>query len=472
MSFGESAIVITTAPTERQVKEVLWRELRGIYNRHPAKIGGTLTHTGLDFSPNRYARGFSTDVPERFQGFHNANILFVVDEASGVHEDIYDAIEGSMTTPGSRLLLIGNPNHRSGTFFDAFHSQRSMWHTMHISAFDTPNVRGLKPLPLEGQGTGGGESSEGSQTIVSPSFELPPSSEGGNSTTAIPGLLDSQWLRDAEKKWGIGRPSYQIRVLGEFPTQSIDTLISLETVQQAVGRPIAKEEPQQQEVKQETTASTNTSIPIEYWAKLVMGDQLSDFERARLTPPEPRAPRKPRLHDKVVIGVDVARFGTDSSAICVTEGPRVVEITTHNREDTMQTAGRVVAAIRKYQPYEVRIDEIGIGAGVVDRLKEQKLRNIFGVNVSKAADDKQSYANLRAEMFDNLRKRFEEGDISIPDDPELIEQLASIRYSYTSTGQMQIESKESMSGRGLRSPDKADALALALGYKRPLTWVY
>ena len=134
----DNAIVITTAPSERQVKELLWREIRQLYMPHRAVIGGKLTRTRLDFAPNRYAYGFSTNTEDRFQGFHSGNILVIVDEASGVDEYIFNAIEGVTTADNSKLLLIGNPHGYAGTFYDAFHKNRKQFHTVHISAFDTP----------------------------------------------------------------------------------------------------------------------------------------------------------------------------------------------------------------------------------------------------------------------------------------------------------------------------------------------
>ena len=126
MSY-DNAIVITTAPSERQVKELLWREIRQLYMPHRDTIGGKLTRTRLDFAPNRYAYGFSTNTEDRFQGFHSGNILVVVDEASGVDEFIYYAIDGILTTQNAKLLLIGNPHGLAGTFYDAFHKNRKQY---------------------------------------------------------------------------------------------------------------------------------------------------------------------------------------------------------------------------------------------------------------------------------------------------------------------------------------------------------
>ena len=137
MSY-DNAIVITTAPSERQVREILWRELRNLYVPVRDTIGGKLTRTRLEFGSKRYAYGFSTNTEDRFQGFHSGNILVIVDEASGVDEFIYNAIRGVITAKNSKLLLIGNPHGYAGTFYDAFHKNRKRFETIHVSAFDLP----------------------------------------------------------------------------------------------------------------------------------------------------------------------------------------------------------------------------------------------------------------------------------------------------------------------------------------------
>ena len=150
----DEAIVVTTAPTERQVKQLLWREIRKIHFQNQDLIGGKITSTRLELNNQRFAFGFSTNTAERFQGFHHQNILIVVDEASGVHEFIFDAILGAMSTKNSKMLMIGNPTALAGTFYNAFHKNRQNWKTIHISAFDTPafqnhkSTRTLPNLPL------------------------------------------------------------------------------------------------------------------------------------------------------------------------------------------------------------------------------------------------------------------------------------------------------------------------------------
>ena len=142
LHMHDEATVITTAPSERQVKDLLWREIRHLHAKNPEYIGGKLTSTRLELSEKRFAYGFSTDTAGRFQGFHSKNILVIVDEAAEVREFIFDAIFGCLTSENAKMLMIGNPSRLAGTFYDAFHKNRGRWKTIHISAFDTPAFRG------------------------------------------------------------------------------------------------------------------------------------------------------------------------------------------------------------------------------------------------------------------------------------------------------------------------------------------
>ncbi len=412
MCFRNS-LVITTAPTEHQVRDVMWREIRRAYRGHEDLIDGTLLRTSLELGDKHYANGLSTNAPDRFQGFHQDNILFVVDEAPGVAEEIFEAIEGSMTSARARMLLLGNPTARSGTFYEAFHGRRELWSTFHISAFDTPNFQG--PNAQE-------------KDPASPDSEVRDREYG---ELVLPGLVTPKWAADALINWGETSPMYQVRVLGEFPSEGEDTLIPLRLIEAAVNREIEDPSPE---------------APAEEFPE----DRPDDPEKS----PEP---------DKtsVEIGVDVARFGSDRTVICVRKGARVLSLSSYQRQDTMATAGAVARAIADHEPGVVRVDEIGIGAGVVDRLRELELKHIEGANVSAKASNSEQFLNARAEIFDGLRVRFESGRISIPEDRELIGQLAALRYSFTSSGQMKLEGKDELRRRGLPSPDRADALALA-----------
>jgi len=163
----------------------------------------------------------------------------------------------------------------------------------------------------------------------------------------------------------------------------------------------------------------------------------------------------------VTIGVDVARFGDAQTVIAIRKGDTLVSFESFSKQDTMYTVGRIVVAIREHEPDGIYIDEVGVGGGVLDRVKEMKFKRVRGVNVGHKSNDPEKYLNLRAEDFDYMRELFESERIRIPNDRELIAQLTSIRYSFTSMGQMKVEDKDSLRRQGLASPDKADALMLA-----------
>ena len=177
--------------------------------------------------------------------------------------------------------------------------------------------------------------------------------------------------------------------------------------------------------------------------------KLSDVEAAAQREPLSVGPNGPSSdYDRVVLAVDVARFGSDRSVILRRRGNLVEDIQVFREMDTMQLVGWVNAAIREAKPEYVCVDEIGVGAGVVDRLREVG-HHIRGINVARSADQDGLFANLRAEGYWRLRDLFSTGQINIPTDNQLMGELAAMRYSYDSRGRIQIESKDSMRQRGL-----------------------
>ena len=365
------AIVLTTAPTGRQVRHVLWREIRRLHGHSAELLGGRMFSTRFEVAHDRFALGLSTDEADQFQGFHSPNMLVVVDEAEGVAEPIYDAIEAVMTTGNCKLLLIGNPTSDSGTFRRAFHEDRRMFHNITISALESPNVE--------------------QQEVV------------------IPGLTTGEWVAERRTMWGEGSPMYQARVLGQFCDHPQESLIPLSKIEQAISL---------------------------------------------------HAKSLPEEEATTVLAVDVARFGPDQSVLLLANSNRVLDIKTHQGLDTMELTGRIVDAHRRWGPERIVVDEIGIGAGVVDRLKELNLP-VSGINVGRPARQRGQFANLRAEGYWGLYELFNQEALAIPNDAELAGQLSSLRHRYNSRGQFLIEPKEDMRARGLPSPDKADALMLA-----------
>ena len=428
----QPATVLTTAPTARQVRHILWQEIRRLYRASAYPLGGKLLVTRLELPHDRFALGLSSDEVDQFQGFHSPNMLIVVDEAEGVIEPIYEAIDAVMTAGNSKLLLIGNPTSITGTFRRAFHEERHLYHNITISALDSPNVK--------------------QQRVV------------------LPGLTTHEWVAERVALWGEASPMYHARVLGDFSDRAEDTLISLTHIEQAIARGL----------QDATSPSQGTHAVSEFPSPPAGEGPEGEGESRPGTPgirlPQPVRPERNGVESKgqhpspddedapTILAVDVARFGADQSVILLASPTAVLRLEAHHGLDTMQLAGRVVDAHRHWSPARppdrIVVDEIGVGAGVVDRLKELDLP-VTGINVGRPARQRTLFANLRAEGYWRLRELFSQSQIAIPNDPELAGQLSSLRYSYNSRGQLIIESKDDARARGIPSPDKADAMMLA-----------
>jgi hypothetical protein len=163
----------------------------------------------------------------------------------------------------------------------------------------------------------------------------------------------------------------------------------------------------------------------------------------------------------VIIGVDPARFGADATVIAVRQGRDIIDLKKYKGDDTMETVGHIIELIEQYQPALVNIDEGGLGAGVVDRLKEQRYK-VKGVNFANRSRNAMMYGNMRAQMWGDMREWLRSA--SIPQDRYLKTDLISPLMKPDSKGAIFLESKKDMKSRGLASPDSADAIALTFAF--------
>ena len=138
----DAAIALSTAPTFRQVRHILWRQIHRLYRPAAGFLGGKMLDTRWELDDDRYAMGLSADSADQFQGFHSPNMFIVVDEAEGVGDEIFEAIESVMTSADPLLLLIGNPTTMTGAFRRAFHEERSLYGAITISALGQPQREG------------------------------------------------------------------------------------------------------------------------------------------------------------------------------------------------------------------------------------------------------------------------------------------------------------------------------------------
>ena len=163
----------------------------------------------------------------------------------------------------------------------------------------------------------------------------------------------------------------------------------------------------------------------------------------------------------LIMGIDVARYGEDSSVIAFRQGndARSIPWQSYHGISTMVFADHVADAIGKHNPDAVFIDANGVGGGVVDRLKQLKYQ-VNEVNVQGAPQDKDRYLNKRAEVWDRVKDWLSMGCINSAD-VALHDDLKAPEFKYAArNGALQIESKEDVKGRGLASPDRADALCM------------
>lgn len=205
-----------------------------------------------------------------------------------------------------------------------------------------------------------------------------------------------------------------------------------------------------------------------FWCSKVLGEFPPNAEEGGLIPISWVKAAQERTLDPGEpneLGVDVGAGG-DASVIAHRQGSVVRIIHEDHNPNTMETAGNVIAARRRTGAMSVKVDKIGIGAGIVDRGHELG-EPFVGVNVGEAADDPENYVNLRAELYWGIRERFEDGDVDLdPEDDDTAAELCSIRYKRTSRGQIQIESKDDAKRRGVSSPNRAEAVMLAFSKER------
>ena len=161
-------------------------------------------------------------------------------------------------------------------------------------------------------------------------------------------------------------------------------------------------------------------------------------------------------HMPIIIGVDVARFGGDRSVISVRQGLKIHELKSYPNFDTIEFAREVIQTKREWEADYIFVDVVGLGAGVVDYIRDVGY-SVIEVNAGEKAEDSFKYFNKRVEMWDRMRQWLKNADI--PNDPELIADLTNPEYKIVKDQQLKLETKEEMSKRGVPSPDKGDAIA-------------
>ena len=224
-----------------------------------------------------------------------------------------------------------------------------------------------------------------------------------------PEQVDPNWVLRMKETYGSrDHPLYLIRVRGEFPPAQHNSVFNLDKIEIAKGL---------------------------------------KFEESR--------------YDPIEVGLDVARYGGGKTVFAIKRGPKIIDIQSFEQRSLMETVGRAIQIINALKPVAFKIDSVGVGAGVIDRLKELGYDEVIAVDNGATPSDSKNFLNIRAESYWNLRNLLEQQAIQIPDNGELHDQMTSITYEVNSRGRIKIESKEDLMKRGVKSPDTLDAVVLA-----------
>jgi len=163
----------------------------------------------------------------------------------------------------------------------------------------------------------------------------------------------------------------------------------------------------------------------------------------------------------LVMGIDPARGGADSTVIVLRRGRDLVAIKRFHGEDTMMIVGRIIDLMEEFKPTMVVMDEGGLGYGILDRLNEQRYK-VKGVNFGWKAKNSIMWGNKRAEMWGTMKDWLRSA--ALPQDRQLKADLTGPLKKPNSSGTVFLEGKKEMRSRGLASPDAADALAVTFAY--------
>jgi phage terminase large subunit len=407
LTYVWHATGVTTAPTFRQVRRILWGEIHHMWNKARNPLGGRLNQVSLDLDDKWFVEGFATDKPEsNIAGIHEENIFVVVDEAGGAHPDLFDVLDTILTSENSFVILIGNPIVAEGGFFEAF-KPGSGFKTHTISCYECPNVKHDRVIYSK--------------------------------------LTVKKWVTEREKKWGKGSNLFLSRVEGEFPDESSDILISLKYLEAALQKG-TEEGGVRDKIK-----SIGVDVARQGSDSTVVGIRWdSGFFEIKDTMNKKRetevAGRVKFLYDQWLPEFKYRKLKEITPTL-----KRKLEGDDSENESP------------PFPP--INIDDIGAGGGVVDILVEDEYP-ANQIVVSEAPDAKADpelgiFLNKRAQYYWKLKLEFEAGRVSV-DDEELIFELSKMKVEFLRSGKIKIIDKEIIKKElNGRSPDRAESMMLA-----------
>ncbi|MGD1941846.1 MAG: hypothetical protein ACFB0G_11090 [Leptolyngbyaceae cyanobacterium] len=411
-------LAITTAPTKRQVIELLWGEVRRTHKR--LNLPGELGQTFLRLTED--ARGFGFTASDTnsnaFQGVHHPQLLVIEDEACGISQDIDEGASSCATGAQNRFLRVGNPIEPGGAFEKACKQSH-----IRIPVWQHPNVAWAYEQQEDGSYR---LKKDVAAALLDEAGDIRPPHEWPDwcPSDVIPGAVSITWIEEARAKYGEGSAYWQSRVCGLFPEDSAQSIVPRTWFLAARARYDANPE---------------------YWHK------QAKVQRYRF-------------------GLDVGDGG-DSHALSQWLGPLLWKAhaipTKGDQEDVTRAAGLAIAALRETSG-NIHIDRGGCGSGAHAILKEQGYSST-GVHWGEAARDPAQFLNAKAEDYWAVREAFRKNEVAIAPlgqwEDMLMEDFAGTHWELTSVGKIRIEDKAKTRKRLKRSPDIGDSVVL--GFRQP-----
>ena len=394
----KETLCIISAPTLSQIQKVIFAYLKankGLASARGLPVPGRITET-LDWKlDTEYGQEFlafgkrpsDQDIVSSFQGTRKLNTFVFLDEAGGLPPEMFTAAESVMTSMGSKILAIGNPDRRGTEFHRIFTDPKLMqdWSLHTISAFDLPTFTDEVVYPTEGE-----------------------------QEALLKGLTSVEWVEHKKRAWGDDSARYKSKVLGDFPDEADNTFFPQATIDKGF----------------DTTIVEDDAV-------------------------------------RPVLGLDVARFGSDENVLYVNRGGFVRKVDAWSKLDLIETARRVHSHAQRLVASVINVDVNGVGGGVVDalvRLDEFRdaVYDVGAINGSHASPDPARWTNARAWHYDMFRELLADGRLDLDyGDTQLRDEMISQTYKFSQRGSITMTSKDEMKRSGLPSPDSLDAAILS-----------
>lgn len=443
-----TAFIVTTAPTAAQVYAILWREITKAHTK--GRLPGRIVTSGypqwkLDSGELvGYGRKPADYEESAFQGIHAMYVLVIMDEAGGIEKNLYDAVDALATNEYARVLAIGNPDD-PGSHFRRICRPKSGWNAIRIDGLRTPNMtRAL----IERTRCAECDSGKPELLIRLMEEEQIPYSTEELPEAVRPMLLSPLWVEERLHRW-VGRP-------GRDKDGQPESLAAKAEVSALFTSKVRGLFPD--------TSSTGV-IPLGWIERAV--ERWRDWNEAG----------RPNLGGRIILGVDVAREGDDETVLYQRRGVTPLDIQAFSGKDTQEVADLASGWLQTPGAIAV-VDVIGIGAGVVDRLRRMPHEPgyngaIFNTVAFNAAAREEitnhrdrtgqfRFRNVRSAAWWNMRELLDPTQaggavVMLPDDEDLIADLTAPRWQVYASGIIGIESKDDIKKRLGRSTDRGDA---------------